>query len=232
MDEFGNGRGRPHGLSLVGFNDLSMEKAVRSGKGCLQFAVLLLFIMAPAVVAAFYVDQPVARYFKPQFGGTLHLLAVRLTEIGKADIYFGLAVLVLFLGVVLRRRLLRNRGISALAALTLSGLFVQLLKHLIGRQRPYASLPLEAGQFDFVNSNYEWHSMPSGHSQVVFTVATTMVLLGPRYRAWQWSWLMFAAMIAMTRVITLNHWLSDTLAGAYVGILGTVIAFRLVKLER
>jgi membrane-associated phospholipid phosphatase len=154
------------------------------------------------------------------------------TELGKADIYFGLAGLGFVLGLVLQRRLLRNQSAYALAALTVSGLLVQVLKHLVGRQRPYADLHLEATRFDFVNSNYEWHSLPSGHSQVAFTVAATMVLLGPKRRAWQWSWFTVAAMIAMTRVVTLNHWLSDTLIGAFVGVLGTVLAFRLVKLER
>ncbi|MBK7893011.1 MAG: phosphatase PAP2 family protein [Bdellovibrionales bacterium] len=212
--------------------DLSLNAAVRSWAASARFLGMLLLTLSPLSWLAFYLDRPLARHFKPLFGGPLHLLAVRVTELGKADIYFGLAGLGFVLGLVLRRRLLRNQSVYALAALTLSGLLVQVLKHLVGRQRPYADLHLEATRFDFVNSNYEWHSLPSGHSQVAFTVAATMVLLGPKQRAWQWSWFAVAATIAMTRVVTLNHWLSDTLIGAFVGVLGTVLAFRLVKLER
>lgn len=212
--------------------DLSLYAAVRSWTASLRFLGQLLLILSPMAVAAFYLDRPLAQHFKPLFGGPSHLLAIRVTELGKADIYFGLAGLGFVLGLALRRRILRNHSVYALAALTLSGLLVQVLKHLVGRQRPYADLHLEATRFDFVNSNYEWHSLPSGHSQVAFTVAATMVLLGPKQRVWQWSWFVLAAIIAMTRVVTLNHWLSDTLVGAFVGVLGTVLAFRLVKLER
>jgi hypothetical protein len=38
-----------------------------------------------------------------------------------------------------------------------------------------------------------------------------------------------AAIFATTRVITLNHWLSDVVAGAAVGMLGTVLTVRLTK---
>lgn len=212
--------------------DLSLYAAVRSWTASLRFLGQLLLILLPVAVVAFYLDRPLAQYFKPLFGGPFHLLAIRVTELGKADIYFGLAGLGFVLGLALRRRILRNQSVYALAALTLSGFLVQVLKHLVGRQRPYADLHLEATRFDFVNSSYEWHSLPSGHSQVAFTVAATMVLLGPKQRVWRWSWFALAAMIAMTRVVTLNHWLSDTLVGAFVGVLGTVLAFRLVKLER
>ncbi|MBL7687320.1 MAG: phosphatase PAP2 family protein [Bdellovibrionaceae bacterium] len=205
---------------------------MRSWAASLRFLGQLLLILSPMAVVAFYLDRPLAQHFKPLFGGPFHLLAIRVTELGKADIYFGLAGLGFVLGLALRRRFLRNQSVYALAALTLSGFLVQVLKHLVGRQRPYADLHLEATRFDFVNSNYEWHSLPSGHSQVAFTVAATMVLLGPKQRVWQWSWFVLAAIIAMTRVVTLNHWLSDTLIGAFVGVLGTVVAFRLVKLER
>lgn len=211
---------------------MSLNAAVRSWAASVRFLGLLLLTLLPLILLAFYLDRLIAQYFKPLFGGPLHLLAIRVTELGKADIYFGLAGMGFVLGLVLQRRLLRNQSVYALAALTLSGLLVQILKHLVGRQRPYADLHLEATRFDFVSSNYEWHSLPSGHSQVVFTVAATMVLLGSKQRVWQWSWFTVAVTIAMTRVVTLNHWLSDTLIGAFVGVLGTVLAFRLVKLER
>lgn len=210
---------------------LTLGAAVESKAAGLRFILLLAAIFIPFVGLAFYFDRPIALHFKPLFGGSFHLFSIRLTELGKADIYFGLAGLGVLIGVVSSRRLLRNQAIYFLTALTLSGLLVQVLKHLVGRQRPYADLNLESTRFDFINSNYEWHSLPSGHSQVAFTVATTMVLLGSGKRRWEWSWFLVAATISMTRVVTLNHWMSDAIIGAFVGVVGTLAAFLLVKLD-
>lgn len=189
-----------------------------------------IFVAVTAVVNVVLFDAVLAEHFKPQFGGPLHVLAAKLTDIAKAGPYFAIAMIVALLGLA-ARRIDRQRthvwteiarwGIRAVMAFLISGVLVQILKHLIGRKRPYAVESLSPNEFQFLSANYEFHSMPSGHSQVVFTAATVLWLIWPKGGI---VWFAMAAMIAMTRVITLNHWMSDILVGAYVGIAGTMIA--------
>jgi undecaprenyl-diphosphatase len=62
-------------------------------------------------------------------------------------------------------------------------------------------------------------SFPSGHAQVVFTVATALTILFPRWGA---PLFVSAAVISSSRIILASHYLSDVIAGAAVGILCTM----------
>lgn len=152
---------------------------------------------------------------------------------GKATGYFVVAVGVTVIGWGLARfsKLsyaikMRNYGVQFLSVLIFSGLILQVLKHLVGRVRPYASEGLFAQQFDPLTLDYRHHSMPSGHTQVVFAVATYMSIIWPKGK---YIWFAFAVLLAVSRIITLNHWLSDTIMGALVGVIGTLVAQKYVE---
>ena len=56
--------------------------------------------------------------------------------------------------------------------------------------------------------------MPSSHTLVAFAGATAMARLFPR--AW-WLWYLLAAGCALTRVMAVAHFLSDTIVAALLG---------------
>lgn len=203
-----------------------------------SFVCVPLLVIATISIAFF--DAPVAVFFKSRYGDPLHLFSRQATDIGKAEPYFALTGGLWILFFIWRRAerasTLAQKLTSAeqwmlhgLLSLAVSGLLVQVLKHIFGRQRPYADAELSAHHFQPFIANYEFHSLPSGHSQVLFTVATFMIALLPKGR---WVWLAIAATLAMTRVTTLNHWLSDVFAGAVVGMFGTVLTFRLMNYRK
>lgn len=201
-------------------------EAAESWRSAGRFAMqVVLPLMVLAVVSGLFFDQKLAAHFRPLFGSPMHVTAIRATDVGRAEIYFALAGLGFLAGFVLQKRAVWVPSTYALASLLVSGALVQALKHIVGRQRPYADPLLSGTSFNFFVGNYEWHSFPSGHSQVGFTVAAFLMAFWPRLTA---VWILFASAVAMTRVMTLNHWLSDTFAGAAVGLLGTVLAFRLM----
>lgn len=191
-------------------------------------------ILLLALAAIFLVDSEVAIYCKSQFGSPLHLWARDATDVAKAGPYFAVTGGLFVLFAVLRR--LRREAFwlraeqwalfGFLSFLT-SGILVQGLKHLIGRKRPYADETMSSHEFVPLTSNYEFHSLPSGHSQVLFTAAAVLTALVPR--AWL-AWIALAVVFSSTRVLTLNHWTSDVLAGAAVGLFGTVLTVRLLQM--
>ena len=107
-----------------------------------------------------------------------------------------------------------------------SGILLQILKFAIGRQRPHRTPTFEALVFKPFTLEPYFNSLPSGHSQVMFCVAATLTLLKPR---WAWAFYLIAAGFAFTRVLILQHFLSDVVAGAMVGYFGTLFVRDILK---
>jgi membrane-associated phospholipid phosphatase len=106
------------------------------------------------------------------------------------------------------------------AAIALPGLFVTIVKRLIGRARPY----IDPGADPFLYMPFSWRpdfaSLPSGHATNVFAALVAVGLVCPRLRG---VMLIYALVIAASRVIVLAHHPSDVIAGAIVGTLGALL---------
>ncbi|MBI3810118.1 MAG: phosphatase PAP2 family protein [Nitrospirae bacterium] len=143
------------------------------------------------------------------------------TWLGNAGV---LAVIVLpALWALDRRRFWQNAFILVLA-LVLSGMASHLLKVLVHRPRPLKDMAdlIAAGQ---VSIHVLWqplreNSMPSGHANTVFAVATS---LGFLYRRWIALFLSLAILTGLSRVYVGAHYPSDVIVGAFIGISGAVV---------
>jgi undecaprenyl-diphosphatase len=65
----------------------------------------------------------------------------------------------------------------------------------------------------------DYASLPSGHATTAFAALVAFGTLWPRSRT---LWLVYALLIAVSRVVVTAHYPSDVLAGALVGIAGAV----------
>ena len=105
-------------------------------------------------------------------------------------------------------------------AIAVPSLFVTIIKRLIGRARPMVGGSLDP----FLYSPFVWRAdyagMPSGHATTAFAVLVAFGTLWPRSRT---LWLVYALLIAVSRVLVTAHYPSDVLAGALVGIGGAVL---------
>lgn len=110
------------------------------------------------------------------------------------------------------------------SACAVSGLTNTVLKTVIGRTRP--RLFFDQGLYAFLPPARKalYVSMPSGHTAMIFAVATALALLLPR----RWGVVAYglATLIAVSRVITNAHWLADILAGSLVGMGMTLLCYR------
>ena len=100
----------------------------------------------------------------------------------------------------------------------LPSLVATLLKRIIGRARPMewtAEAPLSFKPLNW--DAYSFQSFPSGHSTTAFSLALTIAFLWPKSL---WPMLGVAVLIAVSRIITGQHYLTDITAGAVLGTLG------------
>ena len=106
-------------------------------------------------------------------------------------------------------------GKSLTVSFAASGIFVQLLKHLIGRARPVPGL---THAVDFIGPHLRsgYDSFPSGHTTVTFCLAYALSRHFPRY---QLLFYIPSVLIGFQRFEKSAHFFSDVMAGAVVGIL-------------
>ncbi len=102
-------------------------------------------------------------------------------------------------------------------AIAVPGLAVSIIKRIIGRVRPS-----ELGPFAYVpwSWRHEYASLPSGHTTTAVAAAVAIGALWPAARIPMW---IFAAVIAASRVVIHAHFVSDTIAAAFVGAFGAIL---------
>jgi membrane-associated phospholipid phosphatase len=99
------------------------------------------------------------------------------------------------------------------------GLFVTIVKRLIGRARPFVG-----GHDDpFLYAPFIWRpayaAMPSGHATNAVAAAIAIGAVWPQSR---WVMWLYALTIMLSRVVVLAHHPSDVIAGALVGAVGAL----------
>lgn len=127
-----------------------------------------------------------------------------------------IVVPVLIAVVLLARRRYRTLAVYVGASL-LSGLVVQIMKHVFARERPEHMLVVS-----------DFGSFPSGHTANAATAAAVLVFFVPRV----WSTVLAVAyvlLMAVCRTYVGAHWLSDTVGGALVGV-GVALLFFAIPL--
>lgn len=109
------------------------------------------------------------------------------------------------------------------AAIAVPSLIVSIAKRIIGRARPNVGSDLDP----FLFVPFKWHaayaSMPSGHVTTAFAVLVAFGTLWPRART---ILLIYAVVIAISRVVVIAHYPTDVLAGAFAGVVGAMMVRR------
>jgi len=202
---------------------------VVQGRRARVVAAVLVTILLVAVSMVF-ADAQLAAASK-QLPGWLHAAFAFMTDFGKSGWFLwptavGLAAIAVVASPALTplsRLVLAAIAVRTgflFAAIAAPSLFATIIKRVIGRARPFVG-----GQADpFLYGRWVWRpdyaSMPSGHATTAFAAAIAVGLLWPRLRP---VMLIYALVIAVSRVVLDVHYLSDVIAGAFVGSIGALL---------
>jgi len=130
------------------------------------------------------------------------------------------------------RRDVARLGLRAWETIALSGVVAGGIKGLAGRARPYES-PGRPGDWRLFSgtTNDRRQSFPSGHATAAFAFASALDhelrVSHPGARRWA-SPLLYgaAALTGLARMHSNNHWASDVVMGAGIGVVSGIIVAR------
>ena len=105
-------------------------------------------------------------------------------------------------------------------AIALPSTIVTIVKRLIGRARPFIGEHADPFLYKQLVWRPDYASMPSGHATTAFAAAVAIALIWPRLRI---PMLIYAVLIATSRVVLDAHYVSDVVAGAVVGAVGALL---------
>jgi membrane-associated phospholipid phosphatase len=201
------------------------EAARRSARHGLWLAA---GIGALTIALMVWLDATEIRLMPPR--GTASLWPLRiLTDFGKsAYVLWALAVLLFAVLIV-------SAGVRATARSLLLGLGTRLqflffavlapvltgevIKWMVGRGRPFVGGEANAFSFSHFAGTEAYSSFPSGHATTAFALAFAVSALWPQARV---AMLLYAIVIAATRLVLLAHHPSDVVAGALIGVIGAM----------
>lgn len=152
--------------------------------------------------------------------GWLDMLMITASSLMKVGIlWIILGMIFLLAGRTPARKRL---GAGILAALLFSLILCNgVLKMSVGRVRPFVLNPsaelLVAPQLD--------PSFPSGHASASFAAAFVMLRSGAKGR---WLSLAFAVLVGISRLYLYQHYPTDVIAGAAVGLLSGALSLRVM----
>ncbi|SMC10136.1 phosphatase PAP2 family protein [Nitratiruptor tergarcus] len=122
-----------------------------------------------------------------------------------------------------------KKGLFLFTSVIVAGLITTALKILISRPRPklFFSEHLTTPQFFELKGKF-W-SMPSGHTTTAFAAMVSLGLIFPKYRYIFWF---LALLVAASRVVLAQHYISDVLIGALIGTLSAVLLYKRMGLAK
>lgn len=214
-------------MALLARKPAGQGRLSRPSAGRVISSVVLLIAMLAAVMI--WLDHP-ANDFARQLPYSLVYGFNVVTDFGRSS-YFLLPIGLMLVALAL----LSVQPLGKFARLTLTvwsirlgflfiaiglpSLAASLVKHMIGRARPF-----EDGDGVFVFKPFAWDfahaSMPSGHGTTAFAAAVAIGALWPWMRPAMFT---YAVVIGLSRIALTSHHPSDIIASALFGAMGAVL---------
>jgi membrane-associated phospholipid phosphatase len=187
--------------------------------GFRRWLMMLALCVVAVLVSVSYVDRPMAEFFNArirhtELWGWLDRLLAPFVAIPVVALVFllGLGCRVLS-GRQLRAWTVKPLLVSWSAIWALAAEFI--FKQIFGRAWPdpgYVENHLYG--FRFLHGGPHWNSFPSGTATISAAMVATLWLLAPRLRL---PSAFLAVLLFIGVVVTNGHWLSDVIAGAFLG---------------
>lgn len=216
---------------------------IYSRRSCTLFVLVLVSLI---LFSYFFIDKTLAKYFLAKVSTYEHIGDI-ISIAGESHWYIGAGIIgYVFFKYYKKNKLYEQRFLFLLYINLFSGLISLLLKWLFSRIRPwglreghdeYGFLLFQNLDMSFfekmkyhfatlIESPTTYSSFPSGHTTTVVAVMLYLAILFPRYI---YLWVCAAALMAFSRVLANDHFVSDILAGVIVGTLSTLFLYSKMK---
>lgn len=153
--------------------------------------------------------------------------------LGDAGVVAGILLAVMMLADQFECNKLSLISKISLMSSLYGGLANAVLKFIFNRQRPAIGLDphhffafFTSGHMQINDLTYAFNSMPSGHT-ISVVAAVVPFMMAYRNTALRVFLLFFPVSVALARIYTQNHWLSDVVAASLVGFLVGVSSYQL-----
>jgi membrane-associated phospholipid phosphatase len=208
----------------------SHSRRAEAARRAARHALLLTASVSIAIIALMYALDATEIGWMPK-RGTPGLWPIRiLTDFGKSAYVLWVLAGLLFLIAVVSPRLRDNSrslllGVGTRLQFVFLAVLVPVLvgegiKWMVGRGRPFVGG--EANVFNFAHfaGTEAYASFPSGHAITASALAFAVAALWPQTRV---VMVVYAVLIALSRLVLLAHHPSDVVAGALVGVVGAML---------
>ena len=207
----------------------SHSRRAEAARRLARHSLLITAIIGALIMTLMYVlDAQEIGLMPPR--GTAALWPVRiLTDFGKdAYVLAVLAAAVLLMAVIAARFRGISRslwlGLATRAQFLFFAVLVPVLageaiKWAVGRGRPFVGGKANAFNFTPFAGGEAYASFPSGHAVTGFALAFAVTAVWPRARI---PMIVYALLIAGSRLLLLAHHPSDVVAGALIGVVGAM----------
>jgi undecaprenyl-diphosphatase len=179
-------------------------------------AIFIPAILFPIIVLIFF-DTRIWLAARGVIGSDFYYITDLLTNWGLSLFYAIFAILLVYAFIKKNRKQINLCVAYLLTQLVFSLGVVRLLKIVLGRARPG-----HGSEFTFFSTHFRYNSFPSGHSADAFVSGVFLyyLLKHSKYPGCRFLPLIYAFLIALSRVFISSHYPSDVAAGMAIGILG------------
>jgi undecaprenyl-diphosphatase len=229
---------RRYPADLIGLVGSSLSQLVRrpshsrraeAARRWARRSLALTAIVAAVIIGLMYLLDAFEIGLMPP-RGTAGLWPVRiLTDFGKSTyVLWTLAAILIAILLILPRLRGMSRAVLISLGTRMQFIFLavllpvlagELIKGMVGRGRPFVGGVANPFNFSLFSWSEAFSSFPSGHAITSFALAFAVAAVWPRARA---AMIVYALLIAASRLLLLAHHPSDVVAGALVGVIGAM----------
>jgi len=182
-----------------------------------KYLLIFASVILPAVIVLFYFDIRIWQAARGLLNQDTYFIADLITT--KGLFLFYAVFIVIFVCALLNKNkaLLKLCLAYVKTQLIFSLVLVRILKIILGRARPG-----HGSEFTFFSWAFRYNSFPSGHAADAFVSGVFLfyLLKNSKYSVCRYLPLVYAFLIAISRVFISSHYPSDVVAGMAIGILG------------